>query len=498
MLKTERNSIYLSSHFQDLQNLRIQTVLGLDPSQIKKLARKEISLQFSSEKHGFLHAVLIEFNGKYYAIAGHSGVGKTTYGKHLTDDRKFLAHDWIVVEKSGTDFFASDLNFSENLQGQKVKLDGVIFLTSNETHNRDAYYPSDSELITLLDETFDTANTQETKVLSNFWIQNCSYLPLCCCVPARGKNVKYIEDSIRKLISLHNKSMNNLAVGVIGLGNLGTQIASQIGQAGYINRINLHNRTHSASVGLALDMNHAHAENDELYVANKNMLDVFQNSDVVFLTFRDQSGKELENVPERWRKIGSHLRIMREISQTINQINFNGVIFVVTNPVDFLTYSLYANSQQNSHALRTFQLYGIGLELDAMRALYHSRQMGVQLNKENIRLFGNHSDTLHLETPLSGTENQTLLSLIKSSSKEIREYIPRTIYGPASAAKKTLDAYWKAGSIHVTLIQDGSHIGRLINFKNHLPKLANEPENIAEYNQIIEFNRQNIEQLDIK
>lgn len=492
----ESNSIYLSSHFRTIQNIYIETPEELRSAQRKKFARKEISLKFSSEKYGFLHAVLIKHENKYYALAGQSGIGKTTYGNHLNDSSNgFLANDWIVVEKNESDYYASDLNFAQNLYGEKVKLEGIIFLSFNDNHHRDAYYPNSTELFQLLDETFDNANKQETKILSKFWLSNISELPFCSVVPARGKTEQFISETITKLISMHNQLMHNVAVGIIGLGSVGSQLASQVAQISYVNNIHLYNRSHSKSVGLALDMNHAHSDKGELFVAQETMEGVFQKSNVVFLTFRDISGLILENVPERWKKISSHLRIMNEISKVIDNSHFNGTIFVVTNPVDFLTYSLYSNSQQGNNALRTFQIYGIGLELDAMRALYCSRQMGLQLGREDIRIFGNHSDTLHLETPLPETENKKLLTLIKNSSREVRKGIERTIYGPANAAERTLRAYLKGNSIHATLIQDFSHIGRLVNFKNNLPQLATEPENTEEYNQILKNNQQNTQNI---
>ena len=178
---------------------------------------------------------------------------------------------------------------------------------------------------------------------------------------------------------------------------------------------------------------------------------------------------------------------MKQYAKIIHDTNFSGTIFVITNPVDILAYSCYALTQTDNYALRTYQVYGIGLEVDAARAVAYGHGLGLGLAMEDITLYGNHADTFVLDTPLDGELQHKLVEEVKGASASVRRYVPRTVYGPVAAAVKTLEAYAQDLSVHVTLLQEGTHIGRRVYFQFGLPMIKDAPTS-KDYKNIVQYN----------
>ena len=461
--------------------------------QSKKNARKEISLAKTSETLGFLHSVLLEINNKYFLLAGPSGIGKSTHSEILNIEfgASLLAKDWVAVEKEENNFYASDLNFAESLkQTERSPLSGIIFLTHEDRYKRDAFVPNEKELLQLLGETFDSASDAELNKLSSFWSQNYAELPFLCAVPARRRSENAIAKTVVNLIKREETMWHPVEVGVVGIGSIGTELAFQLGQLPFVYKVHLYNRSYNKAVGYAMDMNQALPINKhDVFIAHTKPEDVIISSSSVFLSFRNESsGQTSPNLPERWQKLSGNLEILDQYIQVIGLASFEGTLFIITNPVDILTYALYQTTQDNANPLRTYQMYGIGLEVDAARALYYGRQIDPTLTSDSIRLYGNHSDEIVIKSTLSNSENARLSEAVNGASGKIRKFIPRTIFGPVGAAIRTFQAFQEGGQAHITTIQEDAFIGRKINFRNQLPLLA---ENILdeEYQSILRNNR---------
>lgn len=461
--------------------------------QSKKEIRKQISLEYTSDSLGFLHAALIEIDNNNYLLAGPSGIGKSTFSNNLNTEFKasVFAKDWVAVEKEGNNFYASDLNFSENLSNhERCLLSGVIFLTRDDQYKRDAFVPNREEFANLLKETFDTEIDAELKKLSLFWTKNESELPFLCAIPARRGSESTISKTLVDLLKRQESLSQNVEVGVIGVGSIGVELAFQLGQLPYVHRVHLYNRSQAKAIGYTLDLNQSLPGNrHDVFVAHTKPEGVFISSSSVFLSFRNESNNQVApDLPERWQKLSGNLKVLDQYAQTIGTTGFNGTLFLITNPVDVLTYALYQRTQGKMNSLRTYQVYGIGLEVDAARALYYGKQIDSTLTYDAIRLFGNHSDDFVLETPLTVIENGIVLEAVKGASKQIRNHIPRTTFGPVGAAIRSFRAFQENGQVHITAIQEDAHIGRKICFQNQLPMLSETIQN-KEYQSIIENNK---------
>jgi malate/lactate dehydrogenase len=454
-----------------------------DKAQIKKEKRLEISLKYSSNIVGFLHASLIEINKKYYLLAGPSNVGKTTYSDFLINHfkGKSLANDWIAIEKDENNFYVSDLNFEDEIRHkERCLLSGIFFLTKCDKYYRDAYSPNLDEYNTILKDTFDNASHKELDSLIKFWLLNKEALPFVAVVPTKMHSQSYIEQTLINLFEQQQMLFNK--IGVIGLGSIGAELSYQLGQMNSVQSINLYTRSSKKSKGYAIDMNQAVVkEKGLIYSAKSTALEVFAESEVVFLCFRDMSGEKDNNLgkstPERYLKESVHVQIMNQYAQLLSKTKFKGIIFVITNPVDWLTYILYSESQKYKHSLRTYQVYGLGLDLDLSRAIYFSKKERMLVKPEDIKVYGNHSDEFILTTPMKLKDNEKLMKLVKNASPQIRKYIPRTVFGPVSSSLKSLIALQKSLSISLTTIQEKSFFGRLIKFDRGLPSFLSSIEN---------------------
>jgi malate/lactate dehydrogenase len=462
----------------------------LTAAESKKRARLELSLQYSSEQLGFLHSSLIRIDGKHFLLAGPSHIGKTTYGNFLVEEMggEILAQDWVGVERDGDDFFLSDINFPDKLrQKERDRLDGIIFLTAEDEYRRDSFVPNQEEYLALLASTFDTASPEELEVLSGFWQANKNDLPLYCVVPTRQNTQEYVGNTIKTIIEREKMTWDK--VGVIGIGALGQALSFRLGELPETRKVHLYNRSPEKAIGYAMDMNQAIVDRVEhVFEPHVDPAEIFRNSEVVFLCFRDEQGPTIQTEHERWAKIPQHAQIIHEYATLASQENFRGTIFVITNPVDLLTYIMYYTSQDEENPLRTFQIYGVGLEVDLARARYFLEERGYHFDPDEIEILGNHSNEIILKTPLGAAENAQLTEDVKGASKQVRTYVPRTVYAPAAAALKSYLAFKENKSTSLAVLEQEAFIGLPVTFRKGLPGVARE-KLLPEYQKILDNNK---------
>lgn len=467
-----------------------------DPAGVKKQIRQEISLQHTTDRLGFMHGALIAVEDRTYVLAGCSGVGKSTYANELGDlaGAETLANDWVAIEREDEEFFVSGLDWPGSLkQRERQRLSGVIFLTGDDEHERDAFVPNTSEYRRLVGDAFDTATTAEADRLHKFWAANKDDLPFVAAVPVRRASQTQTAHTLADVIR-RSVPQEQTEVGVIGVGAVGTALAFRLGQLASVSRVHLFSPSVDRVTGTALDMNQAAGR--EVFVPHRSAEDVLAAASSTFLSYRipaAPASAECAGRPERWQKLMPHLAVMRDVARAAAD-RPGGTLFTITNPVDALTYAAYRYGRQGEFPARTYQQYGIGLGVDVSRAKYYAEQLGIPLDGETMRVYGSHSDAVVFETSLDMADNARLVEAVHRASEAVRSHGPRTIYAPVSAAVQAFEAYAAGGDAYVTAVQDGAYMGRRIRFRHGLPLLPEETFSPA-YEQVVASHRGQAEAL---
>lgn len=478
--------------------VEVQAPANALDEKVKKQARIQVSTTHASDTLGFLHAAMIMIGDRYFLLAGPSGVGKTTLAENLGQEVRIIANDWVAVEKEGDVFYASDVNYADKFaHNSRCRLSGIFFLTQSDGLRRDAFVPSPEQYDSLLAELFDAMPVSSARHLSKFWTQNREALPFYCVIPTRDRPVEYVARTFMLLLQRMQPRDSLLEVGVIGVGAVGVMLASELGHVPMVDRVHLYNRSRQAVAGLALDLNQAlYGGKNDLYIAHDTVEDLFRRASVVFITFRDKAAQDIQHdEPERWRRVVSHAAAIRQYADIAARVGFTGTVFVITNPVDFLTYAYYQTSQDMSGTpQRSFQVYGIGLEGDMARAIFYGRQYLPSLATSDIALYGNHADEVQFQAPLSEEQLSLLADQVSGASSEVRSHDIRTVFGPVAAAMRTFQAYLHDGETHVSLVQSDAFMGCRASFRFGLPSVDSDVTQSAAYGLLMTKNKKKIAQ----
>lgn len=492
----------LSTRLAPLKNIKVvvSAPKSLAEEQWKKRARVAVSQKHTSKKIGFMHAVMIEVGGEYFLLAGGSGMGKSTLAHSVLKQVRgsIAANDWVAVERVKDSFYASDVNFRESIAHKtRCKLRGIVFITRKDSLKRDIHVPNNGEFNNCLAQAFDGIPDDTVSTLSSFWIANKDALPFYCTL-SREKGITYTTNSLITALKRLRPVDAPIQVGVIGIGSVGIALANELGRYNLVQNVHLYNRTKQAVSGLAMDLNQSLKNGrSDVYIAHDSVKDLFRRSSVVFLTYREKdSPVKNSSLPERWGRVDAHAKIMHEYAKLAAQAGFSGTTFVVTNPVDFLTFAFYKSSQKMSgEPQRTFQVYGVGLEGDLARAIFYGRNYDPSLTANDIRVYGNHADNFILDAPLNDADLASLHSQVIDASREVRSHAIRTVFGPVAAAIRSFEAYLQDGSTHLSVIQEGAYIGRKLTFKFSLPCFEPiSPNAQTDYEQIISSNKQRLKE----
>ncbi len=463
-------------------NIDLDSKLNESSDEFKKRCRIKIAVENSSNELGFLHACLVTTNFGSVLIAGKSGSGKTTIGEQITshlDGAKITANDWVAVEKEDDAYFASDLNYENKLNHfDRSKIIGIIFLSENDERQRDAYYPNKSEFKNILDNTLDSMSRKNVRLISKFWLHNYENLPFVSAIPNNTNSLKQTYRIIKDILWRYEKLSNhkdNFEIGIVGAGAIGSTLAYKLNDIDTIKKISLYDKTAAKSEGIALDLSHSSCIDPTTeYRAVEKIDTIFNNSHIVFITLRDNSSQNTSNktdVPERMRMLHAHLRSIDKIAETVSRCSFKGIIFMITNPSDILSYALWKKSQKFSHPLKTYQVFGLGMELDKARAIYYHNLYikNPKATAKSLSVYGNHMANLKIKQ--NSTQVKGIIEdEVKDASKKVRALKGmRTIFGPTSAFLRNTRALLEGGTTTLTAIENNCFIGSEVSFSGGLP-----------------------------
>ena len=245
-------------------------------------------------------------------------------------------------------------------------------------------------------------------------------------------------------------AIDNRKVAIIGAGFVGASIAYALTIRNLASRIVLIDVNHEKAAGEAKDIQHGINYMGTSSVRAGDYPDC-ANCDLIIIT----AGRNRRPGESRLDMIADNIGIMKDVTDNIKKYYTHGVIMVVSNPVDILTYKV-----DEWMGLPNGKVFGTGCILDTsrlIRAISDYTEIGIEAIKCNIA--GEHGDTqFPLWSRLSiagipmdeycenvglewGEEQKDILyNKVKDMGASIIEAKGRTHYGIATCVCSLADA----------------------------------------------------------
>ena len=179
-------------------------------------------------------------------------------------------------------------------------------------------------------------------------------------------------------------AIDNRKVAIIGAGFVGASIAYALTIRNLASRIVLIDVNHEKAAGEAKDIQHGINYMGTSSVRAGDYPDC-ANCDLIIIT----AGRNRRPGESRLDMIADNIGIMKDVTDNIKKYYTHGVIMVVSNPVDILTYKV-----DEWMGLPNGKVFGTGCILDTsrlIRAISDYTEIGIEAIKCNIA--GEHGDT---------------------------------------------------------------------------------------------------------
>ncbi|MBQ7226784.1 MAG: L-lactate dehydrogenase [Clostridia bacterium] len=247
--------------------------------------------------------------------------------------------------------------------------------------------------------------------------------------------------------------INPKKVGVIGCGFVGSATAFSLMQSGLYNEMVLLDADKAKAEGEALDIAHGlpHGGSMKIYAGS---YDDLTNCSVVIIT----AGANQKEGETRRDLASKNLAIYDKILPELSDRNYGGLLLVVSNPVDLLTYSAVKR-----HGFAPNRVIGSGTVLDTARLRFElSEYLSVDAKSVHAFIVGEHGDSevaawssaVVAGVPLyefcllrgrRGDENilSEIASRVKNSAYDIITKKRATYYGIATAVTRICRAIVK-------------------------------------------------------
>ena len=246
---------------------------------------------------------------------------------------------------------------------------------------------------------------------------------------------------------------NMRKVAVIGCGFVGATSAFSLIQSGLFSEMVLIDANHDKAVGEAMDLSHGSAYSTPIKIYAGGYDDIVDAGLIVITAGANQKPNET-----RLDLVKKNVSIFKSIIPEIKNRNCEGILLVVSNPVDILTYVTLKLSGFPAN-----RVIGSGTVLDTARLKYVLGEH-LQVDSRNIHAYiiGEHGDSelavwstaqvagIHINhfCELRGHFHhqeamERLCNEVRDSAYEIIERKGATYYGVAVAVRKIAEAIVK-------------------------------------------------------
>ena len=186
---------------------------------------------------------------------------------------------------------------------------------------------------------------------------------------------------------------------IIGCGFVGSSIAFSLMQRGIYSEIVLIDADHAKAEGEAMDLGHGLPYTASMDIYAGDYSDVKDCSLIIITAGANQRPGET-----RLDLIGKNVSILKSIIPQITAAKFEGILMIVANPVDVLTYAALKISGYPKE-----RVFGSGTVLDTARLKYLlGKHLDVDSRSVHATIIGEHGDS---ELPVWSAANVSGIEL---------------------------------------------------------------------------------------
>ena len=178
--------------------------------------------------------------------------------------------------------------------------------------------------------------------------------------------------------------LNPRKVAIVGCGFVGSSIAFSLMQKGIYSELVLIDANYAKAEGEALDLSHGLPYTAAMDIYAGNYKDAADCSLIIITAGANQKPGET-----RLDLIGKNVAILKSIIPQITATEFEGILMIVSNPVDVLTYAAWKISGYPAH-----RVIGSGTVLDTARLKFIiGRHLDVDSRSVHAVIIGEHGDS---------------------------------------------------------------------------------------------------------
>ena len=245
---------------------------------------------------------------------------------------------------------------------------------------------------------------------------------------------------------MDNNKINSRKAAIVGCGFVGSSSAFALMQSGLFSELVLIDVDRNRAEGEAMDIGHGISFAQQMKIYAGTYEDV-KDAAIIIIT----AGAAQKPDETRIDLINKNATIMKSVINEIKKQDYTGVLLIVSNPVDILTYIAWKESGYPSN-----RVIGSGTVLDSGRFRYVlGEHLSVDTRSVHAFIVGEHGDSelaawsnasvgglpINDFCELRGYYNHTesmnkIFESVKNSAYEIIEKKQATYYGIAMAIKR--------------------------------------------------------------
>jgi malate/lactate dehydrogenase len=226
-----------------------------------------------------------------------------------------------------------------------------------------------------------------------------------------------------------------------GAGRVGSTAAYTLVNLGLVDEIYLLDIAKERAAGEALDITHSlSGMNSDVVVEGGDDYAGVRGSDVVMITAGVPRKPGMSRLDLRHKNVG----IIRDVVRNVIAECKDALLFVVSNPVDVLTYHAWQES-----GLDEERVFGLGTLLDTLRLKSMlKKRLGIGYEEEAY-IFGEHGDSMLPVFRLRGNhpreELMRVFDEVREGAAKVIETKGATWFAPAVAIAKVIEAVRQGG-----------------------------------------------------